>query len=98
MSIQIVDFRRYEKNTLRGFLTIQLEPSGLQIADICLHQKNGKRWLSMPAKPYEKDGETNWIPIVRFSDRENNDSFQEAALKAFDDYTNQEPDQDDIPF
>lgn len=52
--IEIVDFKQHAKNTLQGFLTIRLTTTGLEIRDLALHQKNGNRWLQLPAKPYKK--------------------------------------------
>jgi hypothetical protein len=42
---------RSVKNTLRGFFTVAF-PSGLIIRDCMLHEKNGKRWVSLPAREY----------------------------------------------
>ncbi|MFC1580021.1 hypothetical protein ACFL4N_03825 [Thermodesulfobacteriota bacterium] len=86
MPVEVIDFRKWKKNTLQGFLTLRMEPSGLEIRDVCLHEKAGKRWLSMPAKQYLKEGESTWVPYLKFADRERRDLFQEAALKAFDEY------------
>jgi hypothetical protein len=70
-----------KKNTLLGFVEIET-PSGLVINDVALHEKNGKHWLSMPARAYEKNGEKSWIPYVKFKNRETTDKFQAAALPA----------------
>jgi hypothetical protein len=52
MPIEIVDFRPFEKNTLRGFATVRLTGVNLEIRDITIHEKNGNRWVSLPSKPY----------------------------------------------
>jgi hypothetical protein len=84
VAIQIQDFRPFNKNTLQGFLTLRLTNVGIEIRDICLHEKAGKRWLAMPAKPYEKDGKSTYAFIINFYDRAKNDQFQELALEALD--------------
>jgi len=43
MAIEIIAFRSYERNTLKGFFTARLTNMGLEIRDITLHQKNGKK-------------------------------------------------------
>jgi hypothetical protein len=49
--------KAFEKNTLRGFVTLKITPPGLVVNDVCLHEKGGRRWLSFPAKPYQdKEG------------------------------------------
>jgi hypothetical protein len=83
---EVSEWRAFEKNTLRGFLSITT-PSGLVINGVSLHEKGGKRWLSMPAKPWKKaDGVTTWTPVVEFSTRSAHDRFQSEALRAVDAY------------
>ena len=60
---------------------------GAEIRDICLHLKNGERWLGMPSKQYKnKEGEEKWIPLVRFPDKDKWYAFQKATLDALDKY------------
>ena len=86
MAVQIVDFREYKKNTLQGFVTVRLTAVGLEIRDICLHELNGKRWLTMPAKPYEKDGKMTYAFILSFYNRDTASQFNAVTLKALDKY------------
>ena len=85
MAIEVVKFRAYSKNTLQGFLTVRLSNVGLEIRDIALHMKNGKRWLQLPSKPYQKDdGAQAWSYILAFYDKHRHKQFQEMTLKALD--------------
>lgn len=85
--IEIVAFKPYIKNTLRGFLTVRLSNIGLEIRDIAVHLKNGNRWLQLPAKPYEKpDGSQGWNYILSFYEKDTFNRFQEVALKALTAY------------
>ncbi len=87
MGIEITDFKSLNKNTLKGFLTIRMTSVGLEIRDIALHEKNGKRWLSMPAKPYKKpDGSQGWAYILDFFNKDLGKRFQKLALSALDSY------------
>jgi hypothetical protein len=79
------EWRPYQKNTLVGFLSLEL-PSGLVLHGCTLHQKNGSRWIGMPAKSFEKDGATTWAPLVEFASKEARERFQTAALEALDGY------------
>ncbi len=85
MGIEITKFKKYQKNTLQGFADIRLTGVGLEIKEVCVHLKNGKRWLSLPAKPYKKDdGSTGWARMLDFFDKARWDQFQAAALKALE--------------
>ena len=86
------DFRVVEKNTLRGFFTLAL-PSGLVVHDCSVHEKGGKRWVSLPARPQldggqvRKDAATGkvlYAPVLEFTAREKREAFQRAALAAVD--------------
>jgi hypothetical protein len=83
-----IDFRRHEKKTLQGFARLRHEPTGIVINDCPVHQKDSKRWISLPARPYqtEKDGPTKWIPLVEIPDRDQQRNFQDDALAALNAY------------
>jgi hypothetical protein len=79
---ECLDFRRYEKKTLQGFGKFRHAPTGLEIVDCPIHQKNGRRWINFPAKQFEKNGEKAWTPIVEIQDRDQREIFQRDALHA----------------
>lgn len=83
-TVECRGFKPFEKNTLRAFVTLKISPPGLVVNDICLHTKNGRRWLSFPARPYQQDNTTRWLPIVLIEDREVLQQFQAAGLEAID--------------
>jgi hypothetical protein len=88
--IECQGFKAFEKNTLRGFVIIKITPPGLIVNDVCLHEKNSRRWLSLPAKPYQdKAGTQQWMPVVAFEDKEILRRFQIAGLAAIDCYLQQ---------
>jgi DNA-binding cell septation regulator SpoVG len=79
------EWRPHVKNTLVGFASIEL-PSGLVIHGICLHQKGDSRWVSMPARQYEKGSEKTWAPLVEFTTKDAREKFQRCVLEAIDIY------------
>ena len=102
MGIEIVKFRKFEKNTLKGFLTILMNNIGLEIRDCTFHRKDDKKWIGLPAKPYtDQDGNEKYSYIVKFADKDRYYQFQDAVLKELDKYLSKEsaytPEQD-IPF
>jgi hypothetical protein len=102
MGIEIVSFRKLEKKTLIGFCTVRLTNAGLEIRDATVHQKDGKKWVNLPSRPYEKeDGFTGYSYIVKFVDKDRYFQFQKAVLQELDKYLSREientPEQD-IPF
>ena len=80
----VSNWKPYEKNTLRGFMTLTL-PSGLVIHNCALHQKDNSRWIGLPARQYTAtNGTVSWSPMVEFASKEARYAFQDAALEAID--------------
>jgi DNA-binding cell septation regulator SpoVG len=78
------EWRECIKNTLRGFFTLTL-PSGIVIHGCQLHEKNARRWIGLPARPYTKDdGTTAYARIIEFISADLHQKFQAAALGAVD--------------
>jgi len=82
--MKVADWKPFQKNTLRGFFTIICD-SGLVLHKCTLHQKDGSRWIGLPAEKYQKrDGTTGYSALVEFSTRDAADKFRDQALRAFD--------------
>lgn len=87
-------FRSVVRNTLQGFFTAKLAPSGLVLRECSLHERDGKRWIGLPSKPQldaegrqRKDPATGkglWVPVVEIAGKEERERFQTAALAAVD--------------
>jgi hypothetical protein len=81
--ISILAWRGCTKNTLLGFLDVRLA-SGLVIRRITVHEKGGRRWIGLPARPYETSGSTSWIAVVEIPERETRERFERLVLEALD--------------
>jgi putative DNA primase/helicase len=56
---------------------------GLILRGCTLHEKNGRRWVGIPAKPFvASDGGQGWVAIVDFRDKQTAVRFQEMATAA----------------
>lgn len=83
--LSVTNWKACEKNTLRGFFSINL-PSGLTINNCALHQKKeASKWIGLPSRRYRKDdGSTGYSPVIEFSNDDARWRFQAAALAAVD--------------
>jgi DNA-binding cell septation regulator SpoVG len=79
----ISDWKAIDKNTLRGVFMLHL-PSGMVIHNVMLHRKNDCRWIALPAKEYQVNGERKFARIIEFDSKETHERFQAAALAAID--------------
>jgi hypothetical protein len=83
--IRCTKLRRYEKNTLRAFVDLELSRVGLVLRDCTWHEKNGQEWISFPSRPYEgDDGATRWQPLIEFvaGAKQEREQFQRHAIAA----------------
>jgi len=81
----ITDWKPFEKNTLKGFCTI-ITPPGIRIKGCTAHEKDGKRWVNLPARPWtNSDGSISYVAVIDFTDIELRKRFQDQALAALDD-------------
>jgi hypothetical protein len=90
LCIECRAFKKFEKNTLKGFVSLSVSPPGITLNNLCLHEKSGRRWLSFPARPYQMDdGKQRWSPVVEIEDRETLQRFQTVGIAASDRYLQQ---------
>lgn len=82
----VIAWKALERGSMKGFLSLSL-PSGMVIHEIMLFEKEGKRWIGLPSRPFEKkDGTKAYNAIVEFPDRDRRDKFIQMALAAMDRY------------
>jgi hypothetical protein len=82
--IVIAAWRPHRKNSLVGFFTATL-PSGLVLHDLMLHERNGARWISFPAREWKNaQGEKQYARLIGFSSRAADDRFRDQVLAALD--------------
>ena len=67
--IRCIKFRPLQKNTLQGFVDLQLMKTGIIIRECTWHRQGDKEWVSFPARHYEDaNGKTVWTPMVAFAE------------------------------
>ena len=89
-------WKPFEWNTLKGFADLWLRTARLNVHGCAVHEKNGRRWVQLPAKPQldkdrnlvcGEDGKVQYAKVIDFDSREVSDRFNAAALKAIEDFT-----------
>ena len=92
LSIEIESFRPQRSNTLFGFATIVIPEMRLRIVDATVHEKNGSRWIGLPAKPQvtregvarrdERTGKILYSAVIEFTDAGTRNAFSERVITA----------------
>jgi hypothetical protein len=87
LTITCLDFKRIDRDTLRGVCKIKLR---LEISDIAVHEKDGKFWVG-PGKPQIiRDGvlfkngeaEIQHTPLMAFTDGNTANAFTQRVIEA----------------
>jgi hypothetical protein len=84
MSLEVTHYKELNKGPLVSTFTIRLLKLGLEIRECTEWNKNGKRWISLPSRQYEQNGEKKYFSICYFYERENQGVFEKHALEALD--------------
>ncbi len=84
--IEITNYKAINKGTLVGSFSVRIVGWGMYINDMNLFQKEGKRWVTMPSRMYEKDGTKKYFPYCGFEKSELTERFNTSVLKAIDEY------------
>jgi hypothetical protein len=91
--VRCIKIRRYEKNTLRGFVDLELPHVGLILRDCTWHARDDQEWVSFFTRSYEgNDGATHWMPVIEFAAgaRQARQQFQNEAIAAIDNFIEQD--------
>ena len=82
--LECVRYSPVNKSTCLGVATILVPKWGVEISGISLHQKDGKRWVNLPARIVDDGIEKKYYQYIRFLDRDHKDKFCEMVKQAID--------------
>jgi hypothetical protein len=86
-----VSCRLHRLPAARRFATVAIDDLKLVIRDVAIHQKDGARWASLPARPQVRDGELvkdpdtgkiAYVAVLEFTDLAVRDAFSMAVIRA----------------
>jgi len=80
--MKIINYKNIDKGTLKAQFTVVFEKMGLNIT-CTLMQKENSRWIGMPSRPFEKDGQTKYQWLTWF-EKDMHKRFEDAVTKLLD--------------
>lgn len=84
MTLECKNFKPFKKGYLLGFADIFVPKWGCTIFGITLYEKEGKRWINLPSREYEKDGKKVHLPFIRFEEVNHYNLFCSMVKDAID--------------
>ena len=87
--MKLLEWRSMTRNTLRGFAVLKM-PSGMIVRDVAVHQKSGKSWAALPARPQigqddkvvrNHAGKAQYSALLGWCNRDLADRFSAAVVQ-----------------
>ena len=84
--IECLSFKTMPKGAFVGVAKIYIPKWGVEVSDIKLFQKDGKRWVGFPSKEYQhpETGEKKYAPYLRFRDKNHAELFSKVVVDAIE--------------
>jgi len=90
--IKIISYKHLDKGALQGSACCEIVKWHLQINDIAIFQSGGRRWITLPSRKIEREGEKiAYFPHIRWTDRDIDNRFQATFFAALDEWKAQNP-------
>lgn len=89
--IECMKFKALEKGALIGYADFYVSSMGIEIFGCAVFSSNGKKWISMPSREFkDHEGNKKFIPLFRFREKEQQQSFSKQAWLAIQEYQKHE--------
>jgi hypothetical protein len=82
--MKITKYRPINKGTILGSASISRD--GWFTNELTVFQKNDRRWVNMPSRPYEVNGEKRYLALHGAESKEDYDVFQKEFFLLLDEY------------
>jgi hypothetical protein len=90
LSVLIGEFTPRRSNTLFGFVDVLVPEMRLQIKEISVHERNGRHWIGLPARPQiysdgrvrlNEHGKRQYVPVLQFLDKPTANAFSNRVIE-----------------
>ena len=105
--IEVSNINPIHKNSLLATCTIYIKPWHLYIHEVGIFESGARRWVNLPSRKWEKDGETKFIPLMAFDSDGVTKRFRDQIMSAVDKFLESNPtcqpedaikESDELPF
>lgn len=101
--IKCIKYRPINKGNCLGSVDIEVGKWKLQMFNLTLHQKDGRRWINPPSRKYEdkETGETKYAWCWKFPDPNDYKVFCEKVKEAVDEHAKETANpqaEEEVPF
>lgn len=90
--IEVSNINPVMKNSLLATCTVYIKPWHIFLHEVAIFEKGANRWISMPSRQYEKDGEKKYIELITFDSDGVKKRFRDQIMVAVDKFLHENPD------
>lgn len=84
--IDIINVKPINKGDILASLSVKIKPWKLTFHEIMVVQKGANRWVNLPSRKYESNGETKYQKLMEFDDAATEKRFRDQVMSAVDAY------------
>ena len=84
--IECIAYKPNASGALQGFADFKVPKWGVELYGCGVFMKEGRRWISLPSRKYEDNGEVKYAQIMRFTEKEHATAFSKLLLDELDAY------------
>jgi DNA-binding cell septation regulator SpoVG len=84
--IEVIAVHPVNKGDILATVSVHIKPWKLKIHEILVMQKGVNRWVNLPSKKYESNGETKYLKYMEFEDTATEKRFRDQISRVIDDY------------
>ena len=95
--IKVLNLKEINKGSLKCRFDLEFENLGLTVRECTLMEGKHGKWVQMPTRPYEKDGQKKYYPLVSW-DTEKRKKLEEEVIPQLNIADSATPETDDSGF
>jgi len=84
--IEVISVNPINKGDMLASVSVAIKPWKLKIHEITVMQKGVNRWVNLPQRKYEANGETKYAKQLEFDDAGVEKRFRDQIMAAVDEY------------
>lgn len=84
--IEVISVNPVNKGEMLASVSVYIRPWKMKIHEITVMQKGMNRWVNLPSRKYESNGETKYAKQLEFDDSSVEKRFRDQIMAAVDEY------------
>lgn len=84
--IEVISVNPINKGEMLASVSVHIKPWKMKIHEIMVMQKGLNKWVNLPSRKYEANGETKYSKLLEFDDISAEKRFRDQIMQSVDEY------------